>query len=253
MIFKKTNQEIVIMREAGKILSIIREELSTYLKPNLSTLELDIIANSLMKKYNVVSAFKGYKNFSGYTCISVNEIIVHGVPSKQRILKLGDIVTLDIGIKFQDYYVDSAWTYYLGDTSTNNKKLIKNTLKALYEGIKKVKPGNYISDISLAIEKIGKINNYGIVEVFSGHGIGSSLHEAPNIFNFDFTKENCLKDKDYVLEKGMTFCIEPMFTLGSKEIKILSDGWSASTIDSSLSAHFEHTVLVTDKGYEILT
>ncbi|WP_153368699.1 type I methionyl aminopeptidase [Candidatus Phytoplasma sacchari] len=253
MILIKKNEEIDIMREAGKILSRIRKELSNYLKPGISTFELDMIAFNLMKKYNVESAFKGYKKFIGYTCISVNEVVVHGIPSKNKILRLGDIITLDIGIKFKGYYVDSAWTYYLGEISYFKKKMIKDTHDALFAGIKKVKPGNYISDISNAIAKIGKLNNYGIIEVFTGHGIGTSLHEAPNIFNFDFTKEACYLEKNHILKKGMTFCIEPMFTLGSKEIKILSDGWSAVTIDSSLSSHFEHTVLVTENGHEILT
>ncbi|WCA22301.1 type I methionyl aminopeptidase [Candidatus Phytoplasma oryzae] len=253
MILIKKNEEIDIMREAGKILSLIRKELVNYLKPGISTFELDIIASNLMKKYNVVSAFKGYKNFICYTCISINEVVVHGVPSKKKFLNLGDIITLDLGIKFKGYYVDSAWTYYLGKISDNKKKFIQDTQQALFEGIKKVKPGNHISDISIAISKIGILNKYGIIEVFTGHGIGTSLHEPPNIFNFDFTKKDFFLEKDYVLKKGMTFCIEPMFTLGSKEIKILSDGWSAVTIDSSLSAHFEHTVLVTENGYEILT
>ncbi|RAM57765.1 methionine aminopeptidase [Candidatus Phytoplasma oryzae] len=253
MISIKKKEEIDLMRQAGKILSYIRKDLLVYLKPNISTFELDIAAYNLMKKYGVISAFKGYNNFNGYTCISVNEVVVHGVPSKKKILKLGDIITIDIGIKFKGYYVDSAWTYYLGEINNEKKELIKHTCKALFKGIEKVKPGNRVSDISIAISKIGKLYNYGIIEIFTGHGIGTNLHEPPNIFNFDFTQKKDICEKDYFLEEGMTFCIEPMFTLGSKDIKIMSDAWSAATVDSSLSAHFEHTVLVSKDGYEILT
>jgi methionyl aminopeptidase len=257
MISIKTLEEINIMRKAGKILSSIRKELLKYLKPNISTLELDKIAGKLIEKYGVVSSFKGYNNFDGYTCISVNEVVVHGLPSEKNILKLGDIVTIDLGIKFKGYHVDSAWTYNLGPIPNFKKKIIKNTHQALINGIIQVKPGNYISDISSSISEIGEKNGYGIIEVFTGHGIGANLHEEPYIFNFDFTKKKNNKNntnfKNYILKKGMTFCIEPMFTLGSKEVKIMSDGWSAVTVDHSLSAHFEHTILVTDDGYEILT
>ncbi|QTX02798.1 type I methionyl aminopeptidase [Candidatus Phytoplasma luffae] len=247
MLSIKSFDEISLMREAGIILKSIRKELLNHLKIGISTYELDMIAAKLMEKHGVVSAFKGYQSYEGYTCISVNEIVVHGVPSKELILKTGDIISIDLGIKYKGYFVDSAWTYYLGDIPHQTKKFIENTKSSLFAGIEKVKPGNKISDISLAIYEVGQKNNYGIIEIFSGHGIGKNLHEEPYIFNFDFVF------KDYILKPGMTFCIEPMFTLGSKEVKILKDGWSAVTLDSSLSAHFEHTVLVTEKGYEILT
>ncbi|WP_323847898.1 MAG: type I methionyl aminopeptidase [Phytoplasma sp.] len=243
----KSLDEIIIMREAGKILSRIREEMLNFLKIGISTFELDMIASGLIKKHRVVSAFKGYQGFGGHTCISINEVIVHGWPSKKRILEFGDIVSLDIGIKYKGCFVDSSWTYVLGMVSSETQQLVDNTKEALFLGINQVKPGNKISDISRAIAKIGNFHNYGIIEIFSGHGIGRQLHEKPYIFNFDFTPE------DYVLKPGMTFCIEPMFTLGSKKVKILKDGWTAITLDSSLSAHFEHTILVTEKGYEILT
>ncbi|WP_341266616.1 type I methionyl aminopeptidase [Candidatus Phytoplasma fraxini] len=243
----KTLNEITIMREAGKILSCIREEITHFFKIGISTFELDIIASDIIKKHGVVSAFKGYQGFGGHICISVNEGVVHGLPSKKKILKFGDIFTLDIGIKHKGYFVDSAWTYVLGQVPSKVQKLLDQTQESLFAGIEQVKPGNKISDISLAISKIGTSNNYGIVEIFSGHGIGKKLHEKPYIFNFDFVPE------DYVLKPGMTFCIEPIFTLGSEKVKILKDGWTAITLDSSLSAHFEHTVLVTDTGYEILT
>ncbi|MEZ0180057.1 type I methionyl aminopeptidase ['Camptotheca acuminata' phytoplasma] len=247
MLSIKSVDEIVLMREAGKILISIRKELVTFLKAGISTFDLDMKARDIIKKHGVVSAFKGYQSYGGYTCISINETVVHGLPSKKKIIKSGDIITIDLGIKYKGYFVDAAWTYYVDDVPEEIKFFVENTKKALFLGIEQVKPGNRISDISRAIGKFGKKFNYGIVEVFSGHGIGKSLHEEPYIFNFDFFT------KDYILKPGMTFCIEPMFTLGSKEIKILEDGWSAVTSDSSLSAHFEHTILVTEKGYEILT
>ncbi|MDV3198124.1 MAG: type I methionyl aminopeptidase [Vigna little leaf phytoplasma] len=247
MVIIKSSNEIEIMKQAGAILSKVHQKLLPFLKVGISTGELDIIAANLMKKYGVISAFKGYQGFGGHICISVNETVVHGLPSRKQILKNGDIVSLDIGIKYKDYFSDSAATYALGQIPFKVQKLLIDTKEALLVGIKQVKPGNRISDISRSIAQVGRDNNYGIVEVFSGHGIGKNLHEKPYIFNFDFVIE------DYILKPGMIFCIEPMFTLGSKEIKIMLDGWTANTIDSSLSAHFEHTVLVTNQGYEVLT
>ncbi|PQP79921.1 type I methionyl aminopeptidase [Candidatus Phytoplasma phoenicium] len=247
MISIKSSNQIAIMKKAGSILFWLHQQLFSFLKAGISTWDLDMIAAELIKKRNVVSAFKGYKGFGGHICVSVNETVVHGLPSKNQILKIGDVVSIDAGIKYKSYYVDSAFTYTLGFVAPQVQQLLKDTEEALWAGIKKVKPGNRISDISLAIFEVGKKNNYGIVEAFSGHGIGTELHEKPYIFNFDFVL------KDYILKPGMVFCIEPMFTLGSKEIKILPDGWTAQTLDSSLSAHFEHTILVTSSGYDVLT
>ncbi|KND62771.1 type I methionyl aminopeptidase [Candidatus Phytoplasma phoenicium] len=247
MISIKSSNEIAIMKKAGSILFWLHQQLSSCLKVGISTWDLDMMAAALMKQRNVISAFKGYKGFGGHICISVNETVVHGLPSKKQILKIGDIVSIDAGIKYKGYYVDSAVTYTLGSVSFLVQQLLKDTKEALWAGIKKVKPSNHISDISRAIAQIGQKNNYGIIEVFSGHGIGLKLHEQPYIFNFDFVL------KDYILKPGMVFCIEPMFTLGSKDIKILPDGWTAQTLDASLSAHFEHTILVTSSGYDVLT
>ncbi|MDO8168106.1 type I methionyl aminopeptidase [Candidatus Phytoplasma melaleucae] len=247
MLSIKSWDEIAVMKTAGQILSKIKKQLFVFLKEGVSTWQLDQIAGELMAKHGVISAFKGYKGYKGNVCISVNEAIVHGLPSRQKILKWGDIVTLDLGIRYKGYCVDTAWTYAIGQIPKKVENLLQHTQEALYAGISKVKPGNYISDITYAISAIGKKYNYGIVEVFSGHGIGLHLHEAPRIFNFDFVEQN------YLLISGMTFCIEPMFTLGSKDVIIMADGWTAISRDNSLSAHFEHTILVTDHGYEILT
>ncbi|MDO8059145.1 type I methionyl aminopeptidase ['Crotalaria aegyptiaca' phytoplasma] len=243
----KNKDEIAIMKMAGKILSRIKTKLIFFLKEGISTGKLDFLANKFMQEYEVISAFKNYDGFPGHICTSVNDAIVHGVPSDQQILKNGDIITLDLGIKYKGYFVDAAFTYAIGNIPDKTIKLLKDTQEALYKGIEQVRPGNRISDISKAIFKIGSLNGYGIIENFSGHGIGKFLHEKPYIFNFNFV------EKDYVLVPGMTFCIEPMFTLGSKEVQILYDGWTAVSKDNSLSAHFEHTIAVTSQGYEILT
>ncbi|MDO8053944.1 type I methionyl aminopeptidase ['Opuntia sp.' phytoplasma] len=243
----KNKDEIAIMKMAGKILSRIKTKLIFFLKEGISTGKLDFLANKFMQEYGVISAFKNYNGFPRHICTSVNDAIVHGVPSDQQILKNGDIITLDLGIKYKGYFVDAAFTYSIGNIPDKTIKLLKDTQEALYKGIEQVCPGNRISDISKAIFKIGSSNGYGIIESFSGHGIGKFLHEKPYIFNFNFV------EKDYVLVPGMTFCIEPMFTLGSKEVQILYDGWTAVTKDNSLSAHFEHTIAVTSQGYEILT
>ncbi|MDV3198028.1 MAG: type I methionyl aminopeptidase, partial [Candidatus Phytoplasma australasiaticum] len=168
---------------AGKILSQIKKKLMFFLKEGISTGNLDFVANQFMQEYGVISAFKNYDGFPGHICTSVNDAIVHGVPSYQQILKNGDIITLDIGIKYQGYFVDAAFTYAIGNIPDKTIKLLKDTEEALYKGIDQVCPGNRISDISNVIFKIGNSNDYGIIESFSGHGIGKSLHEKPYIFN----------------------------------------------------------------------
>ncbi|CAP18549.1 Methionine aminopeptidase [Candidatus Phytoplasma mali] len=248
MILIKTENEINLMKQAGFILKTLRKMLSLYLKPGISTYYLDILAKNFIKKQRAVSAFKDYQGFSKHICTSVNEVVVHGIPSKKQILKSGDIITIDLGINYKGYFVDSAFTYAIGSVETPIIQLIEVTQKALYEGLKQVKPNNYIVDISRAIEEFIKPYGYGIVKDFTGHGIGKNLHEEPYI-------PNCIVvDQENVeLKPGMIFCIEPMITLGNEEIEILLDNWTAVTVDRSLSAHFEHTVLVTEKGYEILT
>ncbi|WP_334347373.1 type I methionyl aminopeptidase [Candidatus Phytoplasma prunorum] len=248
MIFIKTENEIHLMKQAGFILKRLRKMLSLYLKPGVSTYYLDTLAKNFIKKQRAISAFKNYKGFSKHICTSVNEVVVHGIPSKKQILKSGDIITIDLGINYKGYFVDSAFTYTIGTVETPIIQLIDVTQKALYEGLKQVKTHNYIIDISRAIEEFVKPYGYGIVKDFTGHGIGKKLHEEPYI-------PNCIvyEQKNIELKPGMTFCIEPMITLGSEEIEILLDNWTAVTVDRSFSAHFEHTVLVTEKDYEILT
>ncbi|WP_341833526.1 Methionine aminopeptidase [Candidatus Phytoplasma asteris] len=246
MISIKTPHEIAIMKQAGKIINEAHRLLASFVIPGMSTFDLDLLAKNFYQKKGVISAFKGYNGFPKHICASVNEVVVHGIPSKKTILKQGDIITLDLGINYQGYYVDCAYSYAVGTVCQTTQNLLLFTQKALLQGLLQIKPQNHFSDISHAIELFAKKNNLGIVEEFTGHGIGTSLHEEPYIPNFGKPHEG------EILQPGMTFCVEPMLTLGKPEIAILQDNWTVVTIDKSLSSHFEHTVLVTPKGYEIL-
>jgi len=245
MIPLKTKQDLEIMRQGGKILAKIIEALKSKVKEGLTTLEIDELASNLMKEYNVVSAFKNYKGFPGHICISVNEEVVHGIPSS-RVLKDKDIVSIDIGIIYQGFYLDSAFTIGIGKISPEVKKLLEVTKNALYEGIKKAKKGNHLSDISYAIQSYVEAGGFSVVRDFVGHGIGKSLHEEPPIPNFGKPKQGPL------LKEGMVLAIEPMVNMGSWEVEISSNGWTALTKDRLPSAHFEHTVAV-DNEPQILT
>lgn len=247
MISIKTPYEISLMRQSGIILQQTHKMLAPFIIPGTSTEKLDLLAQEFFRKNNVVSAFKGYRGFPKHICTSINEVVVHGIPSKKAILKLGDIVTLDIGINYQGYYTDCAYTYFVGNEFLTPPKIVALTKEALMQGLAQIKPGNHFSDISHAIETFAKKHQLGIVQDFTGHGIGASLHEEPYIPNFG------PPHRGELLQKGMTFCVEPMLTLGSSEVEVLTDNWTVVTIDKSLSAHFEHTVVVTDTSYEILT
>src|SRR5690554_4937377 len=247
MIKIKSKREIALMREAGIKLAELRELLAKLIKPGVSTGELNDIAEKFLLDNNLTSPFKNHNGFPASICTSVNEEVVHGIPKHSIILREGDIISIDLGINYQGYYADSAWTYPVGKISNELQQLLEVTEKALYEGLKLVKPGNHISDISNAIEQFIKPYGYGVVEDFTGHGIGTSLHEEPMIPNFG--KPN----KGPVIQPGMTFCVEPMINLGTKNVMILSDNWTTITTDKKHSAHFEHTIVVTEEGYEILT
>lgn len=248
MIFIKTENEINLMKKAGQILKNTRIMLISYLKPGISTYELDILAKNFIIKQGANSAFKNYNHFPKHICTSVNEVVVHGIPSKRKILKLRDIITIDLGIYYKGYYVDSAWTYVIGSVTPSIEKLLYVTEKSLYKGLSQIKPNNYVSDISYAIESFIKPYDFGIIKDFTGHGIGKNLHEEPYIPNFFVSSQ-----EEVLLKPGMIFCVEPMVSLGSDEVEILLDNWTVVTVDRSYSAHFEHTVLVTSTGYDILT
>lgn len=246
MIILKSQREIDIMREAGRMVALTREEVKKHIKPGITTKALDEIAENFIISLGGIPSFKGYNGFPGSVCLSVNEEVVHGIPSN-RVLKDGDIVSLDIGVYYKGYHGDSAWTYPVGTISKADEQLLEVTLQSLYEGLKMAKPGNRVSDISAAIEAYVKPYRYGIVEEFTGHGIGKSLHEDPYVPNFGKPGSGAL------LKPGMTICVEPMVNIGTKRVRILSDNWTTVTADKKNSAHFEHMIAITETGYEILT
>ncbi len=247
MIQIKSQREIELMREAGRILDLTRKMLEEHIKPGISTLQLDQLAESFIINLGATPSFKGYHGFPGSICTSINEVVVHGIPSNKHILKEGDIITLDFGVNYKGYHADSATTYPVGKVTPEIEKLLEVTEKSLYVGLEQAKPGNQVSDISHAIETYVKPFGYGIVEEFTGHGIGRSLHEDPYVPNFGKPHQGP------VLKPGMTFCVEPMVNLGTKRVKILSDNWTTVTTDRKPSAHFEHMIVITETGYEILT
>ena len=242
----KTPQEIEILSEGGKILAGIISDLRGYLKAGVSTREVDAQAERLIKKANVLPAFKNYRGFPACICVSINEEIVHGIPG-DRILKEGDIVSLDVGIVHKNYYADTAVTVGVGKISAQLEKLLDVTLQSLFKGIEQAREGNHLSDISHAIQKYVESNHFSIVRDFVGHGIGKSLHEDPEIPNFGSPKNGP------VLKAGMVFAIEPMVNLGSWQTRIAEDGWTVKTQDGQPSAHFEHTIAILKEGPKILT
>lgn len=242
----KTPAEIDILRKAGKILASIIRELESSLKSGMTTKDIDTLAEGFIRRANVLPAFKGYRGFPGCACISVNEEVVHGIPGP-KVIKDGDIVSIDVGIIHDDYYSDTAVTVGVGHLTEACQKLIQVTKESLYSGIEQAKPSNRLSDISAAVQRHIEKNNFSVVRNFVGHGIGRQLHEEPEIPNFGEPH------KGPVLKEGMVFAIEPMVNLGRHQTKILSDGWTVVTEDGKPSAHFEHTIAITNKGPEILT
>lgn len=246
MITIKSQREIDLMREAGLMVSKTHKYLKQFIKEGITTLELDKIAEDYIRSMGGVPSCKGYEGFPATLCTSVNDEVVHGIPNKRK-LKKGDIITIDMVIGYEGYQGDAAWTYAVGDVSEQKKYLMEHTEKALYEGIKQVKPGNRIGDISFAIEEYAKKYKLGIVKELCGHGIGTDMHEDPDIPNYG------KKGFGPKLKEGMVICIEPMLNLGSADIYMLEDGWTIKTEDALPSAHYEHTILVTHDGCEILT
>lgn len=246
MITIKSKQEIELMRYAGYLVSLTHEYLKPFIKPGITTKELDNLAEKFIIKQGGVPSCKGYEGFPNTLCISINDEVVHGIPGKRK-LKNGDIVTIDMVIGYRGYQGDAAWTYTVGNVTKEKKYLMEHTKKSLYEGLKQVKPGNHIGDISNAIETYATNHNLGVVKELVGHGIGTNMHESPDIPNYGKPQTGPK------LKEGMTICIEPMLTLGSPEIGVLEDDWTIVTQDGSTAAHYEHTIVVTKDGYEILT
>ena len=247
MITIKSSREIALMKEASQILVKARQALFEKIQPGISTEALDQHADKIIRDLGGIPSFKDYEGYPKSICTSVNEVVIHGIPSQKVILKDGDIISIDIGVNVKGYHADSAFTYAVGNISKDAKQLLEITEKALYIGIQEAKPGNYVSNIGHAIENFIKPYGYSIVETFTGHGIGKELHEAPQVLNYG------PKNQGPKLKPGMTICIEPMINLGTKDVKVLSDGWTVVTEDQSLSAHFEHMILITEDGCEIMT
>ncbi|MGB9857108.1 MAG: type I methionyl aminopeptidase [Dictyoglomaceae bacterium] len=247
MIELKSLKDIDKMRKGGKILARIFKELEEYIREGISTYELSRKVEGLIYKYGAKPAFKGYRGYPEVICVSINNEIVHGIPKKNKILKNGDIVSIDIGLEYNGFYVDSAKTYPVGNVSPLALRLIQVTEEALWKGIEKARIGNHLSDISWAIQEHVEKNNFNVIRDFLGHGIGRHLHEPPNVPNFGPPGQGP------ILEEGLALAIEPMVSVGDYEVRILDDGWTAVTVDGSLSAHFEHTIIITNNGPEIIT
>lgn len=242
----KTEEQIEKMRAAGQILNELDEILREHIKPGVTTLELDKIADDFVRKHNAVPSFKGYGGYPGSICTSVNEEIVHGIPSKRR-LKEGDIISIDMGSILDGFNGDCARTYGVGEISEEDKKLIEVTKQSFFEGIKYAKAGNHLHDISAAIQDYVDGFGFGIVRDYVGHGIGRHMHEDPAIPNYR------QKNRGPKLVKGMCLAVEPMITAGTYELRVLKDGWTAVTLDGRNAAHYENTICVTDGEPEILT
>lgn len=244
----KSPREIEIMRQAAKIVATVLKEISEMVQPGMTTADLDAHAEKRIREMGATPSFKGYHGFPASICSSINNEVVHGIPNKKKVIRQGDVLKVDTGAYFQGYHGDSCITIAVGEVTPEAAQLIKVAEEALYKGIAQVKAGNYLLDIAGAIEDHVKAHGFSVVEDFTGHGVGRNLHEEPSVFNFRTREMPNVK-----LRAGMTLAIEPIVNAGSKVTRILADKWTAVTADNSLSAQFEHTVLVTEDGYEILT
>ena len=244
----KSSREIEIMRKSSKIVATVLSEIRDLVKPGMSTLDLDKYAEKRIRDHNAEPSFKGYHGFPGSICSSINNEVVHGIPSKKKIINDGDLLKVDTGAFYNGYHGDSCITICVGNTSDKAIELSRVAKEALMLGIKQIKPQNKLLDIAGAIEDYVKDNGFSVVEDYTGHGVGRNLHEEPSVFNF---RTNDLPN--VTLREGMTIAVEPIINLGSKYCKTLRDGWTVITKDGNLSAQWEHTVLVTKNGFEILT
>ena len=247
MITIKSEREIELMRVAGMLVSKMHKFIKPYIKAGISTLELDRLCTEFIESNDGVASCIGYEGYPCALCTSVNDVVVHGIPHDTDILKDGDIITIDVVIGYKGYQGDAAWTYAVGEVDSDKKYLMEHTEKALYEGIKMVKPGNRIGDISSAVQEYAESHNLGVVRELCGHGIGRDMHEDPEVPNFGTPNTGPR------LKPGMVICIEPMLTFGDRHVYVEDDEWTVRTQDGSDAAHFEHTILVTEDGYEILT
>ena len=244
----KSPSEIEIMRQSGKIVATVLKEIADMAQPGMTTADLDAYAEQRIQQMGATPSFKGYHDFPASICACVNYQVVHGIPSRKQVLRSGDLLKVDTGAYFQGFHGDSCVTIAIGKVKPKAAKLMQVAQNALYQGISQVKAGNSLLDIAGAIEDFVKANGFVVVENYTGHGVGRNLHEPPAVFNFRTRELPNIK-----LKAGMTLAIEPIVNAGSKFTRVLPDRWTVVTVDNSLSAQFEHTVLVTSNGYEILT
>ena len=243
----KSAREIELMKEAGRILEIVHDELGKALHPGMTTLDIDRLGEEIIRSYGCEPSFLNYNGYPASICVSVNDEVVHGIPSAKRVLKEGDIVGLDAGVIYKGYHSDAARTHGIGEISKEAKDLIQVTRECFFEGIKFAKEGNHLFEISSAIGRYAEERGYGVVRDLCGHGIGTKLHEAPEIPNYDMNRKGMKR------RKGMTLAIEPMINIGGCAVNWLDDDWTVVTRDGSLSAHYENTVLITEDEPILLT
>ena len=243
----KSEKQIALMREAGIRLAKVHEELKKMIRPGISTLDIDRLGDELIRESGCVPAFRNYQGYPSAICVSVNNEVVHGIPKKDRILKDGDIVSLDAGLVYKGFYSDAARTWGVGSISYKALRLMEVTRESFFAGISQAKEGAYLRDISEAIEKYVRKNGFSVIRDLAGHGIGTGLHEEPDVYNYK------TRDRGIRLKAGMTLAIEPMVSAGSENVLLMDDGWTYITEDKSLSAHYENTILITGDGCEILS
>lgn len=246
MIFAKSPREIATMKQAGKIVALARAAVAAAIAPGVTTKQLDRIAEKVIRQQGASPSFKGYGGFPASICTSINSVLVHGIPD-QTVLKDGDLISIDIGACYKGYHGDAAWTFAVGRVSEEAVRLMEVTRQSLFIGLEQAKPGNRLSDISHAIGEFVEAHGYSVPIDYTGHGIGTHLHEEPAIPNFGSP------GKGILLKEGMTFAIEPMVHAGKPHTRVLADDWTVVTKDGSLAAHYEHTIVITKDGYEILT
>jgi len=246
MIAVRTDREIALLREANRIVALAHAALAKIIKPGITTAELDEAAETIIRMHDAEPSFKGYKGYPAATCISVEEVVVHGIPGR-RVLTEGQIVSVDIGVRYKGYYGDAAVSHACGEVDETRQRLLSATERALAAGIKAAKTGNHVRDIGAAVEAVCNKESFAVVRDFVGHGIGTEMHEEPQVPNFGNGPRGTR------LREGMVLAIEPMVNMGTHRVKVLKDGWTAVTADGKPSAHFEHSVVVRENGGEVLS
>ena len=247
MIIVKSPREIELMKEAGKLVAKVFETIAPLIRPGISTYEINEIAEKVIYEGGGTCPCKGYYDYPAGTCVSVNETLIHGIPSKKIILKEGDIVSLDVVANLKGYCADATRTFLVGTCKDSVKQILDVCTKAFYEGIKQAKPGNRVGDISAAIQHYVESHGYSVARDFTGHGIGKGMHEDPSVPNYG------IAGTGPILQKGMTIAVEPMILEGKKETRILGDGWTVKSKDGKLTCHYENTIVITEDGNEIIT